>query len=484
VTPWRSYNQGVEAYAKGDYAVAFQLWQNLSIQKLPTALQRQVWFQLGNVQFHLGEPLEHGSPEDAAELWRRSCEAYRSVLRIKPRDREARHNLEFVQRRLALLTHRLGMEAFRATDGKDLDTAIDLLRTSTGHLEEAANLSPEDLQIALDRTQVVQTLRQRLKDRAEAVETKGDDYVRQTNSWADDQAEAAYEAALQDLGDAGRPSSPQAGTSASHPGPDALEQSVAEAENRVHEKLSQLLTRKAKSEQKQGNEQEALNPDQALAHYENALDLYRAAQEAQPSNVEAKTGEREVRLAMEKLYVREGTAELQRGKDALKLQSPRAAEALSTALSHYESALQLNEHNTEARNGAGEARRLLPEALVLAGNAELKAGERAEPQSATEALSRYQEAEKDFQQSLELEPGQPSAKKGLREVEEKLARVRKKAAEEAEIAALAGQPQSGRPKSLESLLGLVEERERQPESDRRRQRGQRNTGPGKSHGDW
>jgi hypothetical protein len=132
INPWRNYNEGVEAYAKGEYAMAFQRWQDLSIRKVPTALQRRVWFQLGNVQFHLGEPLEQGSPEEAAELWRRSREAYCSVLKTKPRDRDARHNLELVQKRLALLTHRLGLEAFRTSDGKDLDTAIDLLRTSTG----------------------------------------------------------------------------------------------------------------------------------------------------------------------------------------------------------------------------------------------------------------------------------------------------------------------------------------------------------------
>jgi hypothetical protein len=106
-----------------------------------------------------------------------------------------------------------------------------------------------------------------LKDRADAAEATGDEFVGQTNSWADDQAEAAYEAALHDLGDTRRPSTSVNATSVSHAGPDRLEQSVAEAENRVHEKLSKLLTHKGQREQKQGNEQEALNPDQALAHY-------------------------------------------------------------------------------------------------------------------------------------------------------------------------------------------------------------------------
>ena len=77
---------------------------------------------------------------------------------------------------------------------------------------------------------------------------------------------------------------------------------------------------------------------------------------------------------MEKLHVREGRAELERGKEALAQQNPRAAPALSTALSHYEAALQLNESNTEARAGADEARRLLPEALTLAGQSGAERG--------------------------------------------------------------------------------------------------------------
>jgi hypothetical protein len=32
--PWKVYNEGVEAYAKGDYTNALQQWQELSVQKI------------------------------------------------------------------------------------------------------------------------------------------------------------------------------------------------------------------------------------------------------------------------------------------------------------------------------------------------------------------------------------------------------------------------------------------------------------------
>ena len=482
--PWQAYNEGVQAYAKGDYAAAFQAWQDLSLQKMPRGLQRPVWFQLGNVQFRMGEPLEQGAPEETVELWRRSCEAYRAALVAKPRDPDTLHNLDLVQQRLARLTHRLGLQAFNSAEGKPLDAAIDLLRTSTEHLDEAASLAPDDPQIVKDRDRARQALRERLKDRAQAAEKKGDEFARQNNPWADPQAEDQYRSALEDLAEARRPATnpePEKAAQASTEPPD---QGIAKAEERVNQKLSDLLTRQGRREQKEGDQRSEYNPDQALDRYEAALAHFQAAQEAMPENAAAQNGEREVRQAMEKLHLREGRKELQRGKEALAQKNPQAAPALATALGHFEEALQLNETSNEARAGAEEARKLLPEALTLAGQNELRAGDRAEQQSVTEALSRYQEAEKDFRQSLELKPDQPPAEKGLQEAEEKLARARQRATEEAAAAAKTWQPPNQPPKSLQSLLGQVEEKERLPEAERQRQRAQRDTRPRKYHADW
>ena len=72
----------------------------------------------------------------------------------------------------------------------------------------------------------------------------------------------------------------------------------------------------------------------------------------------------------------------------------------------------------------------------------------------------------------------------MQEAEAKLARARQRAAEEAEAAAKAGQPPNQPPKTLQSLLGQVEEKERTPEAERQRQRAQRDTRPRKYHADW
>ena len=484
-SPWTNYNEGVLAYARRDYTAARQRWQDLSLEPLPRGLRRQVWFQLGNAEFRLGEPLEANTPEQAAELWRRSCEDYRVVLTAKPRDTATRHNLTLVERRLARLLRKLGNESFASAKDKPLDDAIQRLTAATEDLNEAVTLTPEDRELRADRDRADQALREKLLERARQAEAQGDDSARQENAWSEQRAEEQYRGALEDLANARRepaektttPAAPAATPTA------ALDQSVAQAEERVTRKLADLLTRIGQREQKEGQQTSQWNPDQALDHYETALDRFQAAQELQRDNEAARKGEREVRAAMEQLHVREGQSALQQGREALRRQDPAAAPELTTALGHFESALELNQGNAEAAKGAAEARRLLPEALALAGQEEMQAGDRAEPDSPSDALGHYQQSETQFQQALELKPGHAKAERGLREVEPKLARLRDKLAKQAESANQPGQPHQPA-QSLQDLLGQVNERERNTDAERQRQRARKDTNSRKHYPDW
>jgi tetratricopeptide (TPR) repeat protein len=479
--PWQAYNEGVQGYARGDYSSALKSWQDLTVQGVPKALRSSVWFQLGNAQFRLGEPIIVERPEETVELWRRSREAYRTVLASRPRDQSAKHNLALVENRLAHLLHRLGTEAFQAALNKPPDEAIDQLRGSLDHLEEATGLAPDEPVIRQDLDKALQVFRQRLLERAQKAESKGDQAAAQTNSWAEREAEDKYREALRDLADAHRssPTPPATSTPAVPPGKDTQANTIAAAEDRVNTKLSQLLTRMGVREQKAGKQQEDGAPDQALGAYDRALDHFQAAQEAQPDNREAQRGEREVKAAMEKLQVGEGRAELARGKVALEQKNPRAASALTQALGHFEAALELNDLNQEAQAGAEEARRLLPDALTLAGKGEMKSGERSEKDSSAQALGHYEEAEKDFSQSLALRPGDQETGKGQREAQEKVARLREKVSQEAEQ-----NRGKQRSRSLQSLLGQVAERDRQLDPDRQRQRGRKDVSEKKNPLDW
>jgi tetratricopeptide (TPR) repeat protein len=482
-SPWAVYNAGVEAYAAREYTAALERWQELSLQALPRGLRLPVWFQLGNAHFRLGESREAEAPEEAVELWRRSVDAYRTGLTVRPGDPPTRHNLALVERRLAERLHQLGLEAFQNATGKPDETAIPLLETATTTLTEAVPLAPQDAGLRADRDRAEQALRERLLARATAAENRGDQEARQRNTWAERQAEEQYRQALEDVLSAQRPDPADPRADAS-PEARKLDESAAAAEERVNRKLADLLTRMGQREQKEGQTQAEWNPDQALGEFEQALQHFEQAQEAQPEHAAARQGEREVRAAMEQLHMREGQDALKQGKEQLARQSPQAASSLGTALSNFEAAQALNPANAAAAAGAEEARRLLPEALALAGQAAMKQGERAEPYSAPDALTQYQEAEADFQQALALQPGQPQAQRGLEEVEPRLARLRERVAQEAQQAAQQASRPNRQPPTLQSLLDQVSERDRPPDPERERQRGQNRPGERKNPQDW
>jgi Ca-activated chloride channel family protein len=486
------YNAGVAEYAAGRFQAAFDRWQELALGPLPRGLRDPVSFQLGNVQFRLGEPLEGSAPEQAAEWWRRSLEAYRTVLGRSPRHATARHNYDFVRERLARLVHRLGLELFRAAEGKPLDAAIDLLQSSLDPLREAVGLEPDDVAIRRDRDQAAAALRQRLAERAAQAETAGDREVARNSESSDASAAERYRAALDDLAQAR-----QSADAAPVPGerrvrePEtagdaaaASDRPLAEAEARVSRKLADLLTRMGRRQQQAGNDARARDPEQAIDQYGEALDRFSEARQVEPEHAAAQQGEREVRAALEQLYLQRGREELEQGRERLARRSAEAVEPLREALADFASAQDLNPAGEEARAGAAEARRLLPDALALAGQQQMAAGDRAEARAATEALGRYQEAETSFEQALAMQPGQSEARRGLAELEPRLARMRERVSREAEAAARQNLQPSQRAATLDNLLGQVNERERPAESERQRQRGQKRPGTPRNPLDW
>lgn len=490
-SPWDAYNKGVEAYGARRYSEAFERWQDLVLQPLPRGLRSPVWFQLGNAQFRLGEPFEAGAPEEAVEWWRRSLEAYRTVLERSPRHAAAGHNLRLASERLAQLLRRLGLEAFEAAGRQPLDSAIDLLDDGLGRLDEAVTWQPADRGIQADRDRVASALKGRLIERAAQSEAKGDQEAARATEWGDPEAGGQYQAALDDLGEAiGRPAAVAgvSGGESAEAGREAggLDRSAREAQSRVRQKLSDLLTRMGRREQRTGEANAKWDTSSAIEPYEAALGYFREAQQVRPDHEEARRGEREARAALGQLRLRMGDTELAEGRDRLARRSPDAAGPLAAALGNFEAALELDSGSVAARSGAEEARRLLPEALVLGGQRDLGAGERVEAERAGEALDHYQEAESAFQQAVDLEPNQSSAQQGLEDVRPRIARVRERVAREADEAARRRVQPGRSATTLEDLLGQVSERqqEREGEWDRVRQRGQKQTGGRRSALDW
>ena len=481
---WDTYNAAVTAYASERYAEAEQLWQELSRSPLPRSLRQPVGFQIGNVEFHLGEPLAASAPEQTVEFWRRSCAAYRSVLGLNSRHTEARHNLAFVERQLASLTQKLGNQLRDQAERQPLDDAIPQLRAATELLREAQQLAPDDAAIRRDRASADQRLQQRLAERATQAEKRGDQSAAQKNTWADEQAEKSYREALADLDEAQRQqaTTPAADPEAQTPAAQAQAREVSAAQERVQGKLAELLTRMGQREQKTAAEQANYSPDEALASYDAALEKFQEAQAVKPDHAAAQKGEREVKAAMEQLHMREGKQDQQAGEQAAPNSPARAARELTAALSHFEAALAINPQNGEAESRAEQVRKQLPDLLTRAGQAEQRTAEKLEKQDANDALSHYEEAHSEFQGALELAPGHKPAQQGLEQVEAKLAKLRQ---EQADKAAQASKNQPGKAKDLKQLLGQVKESQRnEREAERQRQAARNQPQPRKVYPDW
>jgi hypothetical protein len=496
--PWTQYNRGVIAYAAGEFQRADDTWLDLAHQSLPRRLQPAVWFQIGNAEFRLGEPLEQSAPEQALECWRRSRDGYRTVLGMHRRHAAAQHNLALVEQRLARLNQRLGLDLHQRSESQPLDRAIDLLREAVGHLSEAAQLAPADPTIRREAEAADQRLRERLLERARQAESRGDESAKPNNPWSDAEAERAYRDALTDLAEVRTPASgsEQSGSPEDQPPPSAardagstlanLREQAQTAAQRIERKLSDLLTRMGQREQQSGEADAPGNPEAALEHFDEALQHYAAALEVDPNHTAAQLGENEVRAAMERLHVQEGQRNLDRGIGATPQDVPRAARELTAALSHFEAGLELNPRNTDAAQGAAEARRRLPDVLARLGRIQQDAAERAEPQSAATALPLYEEAETSYRDALGLDAQHAPARKGLAQVEERMADLRQQLQQAAQQANGKAQTAARQSQTLDQLLGEVQDprRDRMREEERQRQAGRRDARPRKVYPDW
>ncbi len=491
--PWSDYNRGVDAYAAGEFQRADEIWLDLLNHPLPRGLRQPVWLQIGNAEFRLGEPLEQNTPEQAVDSWRRSRDAYRSVLELNRRHPGARHNLELVERRLARLTHRLGNELSQNSESQPLDDAIDTLRAADAYLREAVELAPRDQEIARDAAAAHERLLRRLLERAQAFENRGDAEAAKNYRWADLQAEEAYRDALSDLTDARSQSAPEPSPEEDSSQQHALtpaspsEQAVRIAQERVEDKLSKLLTRMGQREQRSGDEAAAAqNAEEALGRFDEALQRYQEARELRPDNRDARRGEAQVRAAMEQLHVQEGQRSLERGIQATPNDIPRAAQELTAAVSHSEAALDLNPLNAEATALGEEARRRLPEVLTRLGQQQQRAGEQAESRSPAAALPHYEEAETSYRDALDLSPQHSPAQTGLTQVQDRLSQLRQQMQQAAQQAQQRAQNSRQPRRTLDELLGEVAEVERPPDRDsnRRRQDARRDNQSRRVYPDW
>lgn len=97
--PRKIYNQGTDAYTKGDFAKASEsLKASLHTQDL--ALQQRSYYNLGNTLYRTGQGTREKDPKATIKSWEESIKAYQDALALNDGDDDARHNKALVEKKL------------------------------------------------------------------------------------------------------------------------------------------------------------------------------------------------------------------------------------------------------------------------------------------------------------------------------------------------------------------------------------------------
>jgi Ca-activated chloride channel family protein len=96
------FNTGSAAYKAGDYAQAASGFEkSLKTEQVP--LQQEAYYNLGNTKYRLGQKTEKENPQDTIKTWEEAVKSYDAALQIRVSDPDAKHNRDFVQRKIEQL---------------------------------------------------------------------------------------------------------------------------------------------------------------------------------------------------------------------------------------------------------------------------------------------------------------------------------------------------------------------------------------------
>lgn len=96
------FNAGDAAYKTGDYAqAAFGFEKSLKTGQVP--VQQSAYYNLGNTKYRLGQKTDKENPQETIKTWEEAVKSYDTALQIKTDDADAKHNRDFVKRKIEQL---------------------------------------------------------------------------------------------------------------------------------------------------------------------------------------------------------------------------------------------------------------------------------------------------------------------------------------------------------------------------------------------
>jgi Ca-activated chloride channel family protein len=97
--PRKIYNEGTEAYTKGDFAKASESLRS-SLRTQDLALQQRSYYNLGNTLYRTGQGTLEKDPEATIKIWEESIKAYQDALALNASDEDAAFNKALVEKKL------------------------------------------------------------------------------------------------------------------------------------------------------------------------------------------------------------------------------------------------------------------------------------------------------------------------------------------------------------------------------------------------
>jgi hypothetical protein len=417
--PWLVYNEGVAAYAAKDFPKADKIWQELAAKPLPHKLRDQVWTQIGNVAYRLGEPLETSAPEQAVTHWQQSRESYRVVLAAQPKNTVVSNNLAVVEAKLAKVHARLAQRLVQETQKeRSNQKAIEKLEAALDHQRTAQNLLPKDEEIKQEQTKIEQALAERYTKKAAQAEKRADELAASPNqnSWQQKEAEKQLNAALTDFAQA--------------KSLDEKNQEAKDGEKRVQDKLAKLLAQQGERLHDEANKEAERSPEEAIAKMEQALDKFDESLNLKADQPETKQEQAETKKDLENLLEKRGDQLAQQGEQNAQRRPAEAAEQKMAALAHYQEAQQLNPDNAGLQPKIDALEKGLPELLNALGEREQQRAAQAEPKSTEQAVGHLERAQTAYQLAQEIAPENQQAQQGAEQVQSKLAQLREQLAQQ------------------------------------------------------
>ena len=457
--PWLAYNAGVAAYAARDFQTADRIWQELAAKPLPDKLRDQVWTQIGNVSFRLGEPVETSAPEQALTQWQQSREAYRVALAAKPKDKVVANNLSVVEQKLARLHAKLAQRLVQETQKeRSNQKAIEKLEAALDHQRTAQSLAPKDEEIKQDQEKIEETLAEKYAKKATNEEKRADELVASPNqnSWQQKEAEKQLNAALTDFAQA--------------KSLDEKNKEAKEGEPRVQDKLAKLLAKQGERLHQEANKEAERQPEQAIAKLEQALEKFDESLNLKTDQPETKQEQAETKKDLENLLEKRGDQLAQQGEQNAQRRPAEAAEQKMAALAHYQEAQTLNPENQGLQPKIDALQKGLPELLNALGERQQQRAAEAEPKSTEQAVGHLERAATAYQLAQEIAPENLTAQQGVEQVQSKLARLREELARQLAQQAQKQPAQRDQPgPSFQQMLAKVksDEKQKQYEQGRR-----------------